>query len=78
METIREYYIANYPTDELGLEINPNATFLGLLAAIIREDKDVYEYLGVSDSLIRERAFEGLAEATGFTYDTIYDLWIDA
>jgi hypothetical protein len=25
---IREFYLANYPTDELGVELNPEATFI--------------------------------------------------
>jgi hypothetical protein len=30
----------------------------------------------VYDSIIRERLFEGLAEALNVKYDYVYDLWI--
>ena len=49
---IREYYLTNFPTDELGAEINPTATFDGLVR-VLNNYEDVYEYIGVSDSLIR-------------------------
>lgn len=72
---IRQFYLENYPSDELGLEINPNTSFAGLLNQLII-DGDVYEYIGVGDSLIRERLFEGLANEIGTSYDYVYDLWM--
>ena len=33
---------------------------------------DVYEVIGVGDSLVRERLFEALADVTHYDYDTIY------
>jgi len=38
----------------------------------------VYEYIGVGDSLIRERCFERLAEIAGVSYDEIYSKWVIA
>jgi hypothetical protein len=67
---IREFYLENYPTDELGIEIDPTATFGGLYQALGDYD-DVYEYIGVGDSLIRERLFEKLAEITGHEYEDL-------
>lgn len=72
MENIKEYYTTTFPADELGQEINPNATFLGLLANI----GDTYEYVGVVDSLVRERLFERLAEMLETTYDAVYSVWV--
>ena len=77
MRNIREYYMENYPTDELGVEINPEATFTGLYT-VLRISGEVYEYIGVGDSLIRERCFERLAEITGVSYDEIYSKWVVA
>jgi hypothetical protein len=37
---------------------------------------DVYEYLYVYDSIIRERLFERLAEELNVKYDYVYNLWI--
>lgn len=76
MNTIKEFYCEAYPTDELGVEINENATFAGLLNQLII-DGDVYKYIGVGDSIIRERLFEGLANELGTSYDYVYDLWMN-
>jgi hypothetical protein len=73
--TIREFYLEAYPTDELGLELNETPTFPGLLNKLIT-DADVYRYIGVSDSLVRERLFEKLAEELEVSYDYVYDLWL--
>lgn len=74
---IREYYLENFPTDELGVEINENATFDGLVI-VLNNYGDVYQYLGVSDSLMRERVFQQLSELTSTPYDDIYYLWLMA
>ncbi len=73
--TIREYYLETYPTDDLGLELNPTPTFAGLLNQLIIGG-DVYRYIGVGDSLIRERLFERLAEELNVKYDYVYNLWL--
>ena len=73
--TIKEYYMDNFPQDELGVELNENATFVGLLNCLY-EGNDVYDYIGEGDSLIRERLFEKLAIDTNKPYDYIWDLWL--
>jgi hypothetical protein len=73
---IRNYYVNEFPSDDLGLEIDPKANFESLWLAI-RGDM-VYEYIGVSDSVIRERLFEKFSELTGHTYDYIYQEWLNA
>jgi hypothetical protein len=73
---IREYYLETYPTDELGVEINSTATFGNLWAAI--RGGFLYEYIGVFDSVIRERIFERFSEITGHDYDYIYEEWLNA
>ena len=72
MNNIKKWYTTEFPTDELGLEINPNATFLGLIGNI----EDVYEYIGIGDSIVRERLFERIAEIMECTYDEVYNLWL--
>ena len=74
---IREYYLQSFPTDELGNQINPQATFEGL-SQTLNNYEDVYEYIGVSDSLIRERVFWNLSEITTTEYSVIYDLWLQS
>jgi hypothetical protein len=76
---IREFYLENYPSDcksdGLGMELNPEATFAGLWAAI--RSNRFYEYIGVEDSIIRERIFERFAEITRHDYDYIYNEWLN-
>ena len=73
--TIRQFYLENYPTDDLGLELNETPTFAGLLNQLI-VGGDIYRYIGVGDSIIRERLFERLAEELNVKYDYVYNLWI--
>lgn len=42
--SLKNFYTSKYPTDELGVEINPDSTFIGLLDTL-HKGKDVYEYL---------------------------------
>ena len=72
---IREFYLEAYPTDDLGIGINPTATFAGLLNQLI-VGGDVYNYLYVYDSIMRERLFEKLAEELEVSYEYVYKLWL--
>ena len=73
---IKEFYCETFPSDELGVEINETATFTGLYHAL-HIGNDPYEYIGVSDSIVRERCFEKLAEIIDTSYDYVYDLWLN-
>ena len=75
MQTIKEFYLSNYPADELGNEIYANATFKGLFH-ILDTYEDVYKYIGIADSIIRERIFEKLANEMGVDYNEIYNQWL--
>ena len=75
MNTIKEYYVENFPTDDLGLELNETPTFPGLLNKLI-VGEDVYRYIGVTDSIVRERLFKKLAETLNVSYDYVYKLWL--
>ncbi len=72
---LKEFYLETYPTDDLGLELNETPTFPGLLNQLI-VGGDVYNYIGVGDSIIRERLFEKLAEDLEVSYDYVYNLWL--
>lgn len=74
--TIREYYLETFPSDTLGLELNETPTFSGLLNQLITNG-DVYRYIGVTDSVIRERLFEELANQLNKPYDYVYNLWLN-
>jgi hypothetical protein len=73
---IRNYYLEKFPHDELGLEINENATWVGLLKTL-NTNGQVYDYLGVGDSLIRENCFAQLANLIGVNYNEIYYKWLN-
>jgi len=74
---IKEYYLNEYPTDELGLELNENVSFIGLLINLY-EGNDVYDYIGVGDSLVRERLFERLSNILNKPYNYVYGLWLNS
>ena len=73
---VANVYIRKWKKDDLGYEINPNLTFRMLLIGLLN-GTDVYDMLGVSDSLIRERCFYFLADIVGCDYDFLYDLWLN-
>jgi hypothetical protein len=73
---IKQFYLENYPTDELGVEINEKANFVGLLNTLY-EGNCPYDYIDVSDSIIRERCFEELAKQLNKPYDFVYNLWLN-
>tara|TARA_R100001443_G_C3323166_1_gene170556 strand:- start:14 stop:259 length:246 start_codon:yes stop_codon:yes gene_type:complete len=72
---IKSAYTKTYPTDELGVEINPTITFTDLFYTLDRRG-DVYECIGVDDSLVRERCFELLSKVMKCDYDYIYNQWL--
>jgi len=73
---IKEFYLNAYPTDDMGEDINPNANFTGLITQIFG-GFDIYEYVGVYDSLVRERLFTELANQLNKPYEFVYRLWLD-
>jgi len=76
-EKIKDWYIKTYPKDDLGEELNDDVTFNDLWNGIHKKE-DVYEIMGVDDSIIRERLFEHLSEIKGVDYDYIYKKWLDS
>ena len=73
--TVKEFYLKNYPSDEWGKEINEDVTFVGLLWTL-QTKGDVYDFLGVYDSIVRERVFQELANQLRLSYTTIYEMWL--
>jgi len=72
---IKEWYIENYTTDDLGQEISEKATFEDLFKAL-KNNTDIYDLIGVGDSVIRERLFKELASIKGIKYNDIYNMWL--
>lgn len=73
---IRDFYKAAYPTDTWAIEeMNRNATFQDAFECL-RCGFDFYAFLGVADSLVRERVFDALATLMGCPYEEVYDQWL--
>lgn len=73
---VRNWYIREFPSDELGASIDPSLTFDAALMALPR-GSSFYDGLGVRDSVVRERVFEELAERYGLAYDDVYSSWLN-
>ena len=73
---VKDDYVTDYPTDDLGKEINENLNYLQLFNGLLSDD-DIYEMIDVSDSLIRERVLERLAYLMGIDHQIIYYLWLN-
>lgn len=76
-DNVREWYTLAFPDDELVAGINPSLTFDDAIAAVPTGD-GFYTALGeTADSLLRERIFEELCNRYGYTYDEVYDSWLN-
>lgn len=76
-DNVREWYALAFPSDELAVGINPSLTFDDAIAAVPTGD-GFYTALGeTADSLLRERIFEELCNRYGYTYDDVYDSWLN-
>ena len=75
-KNIKQFYLKNHPTDELGKEINPDATFAGLIETI-KSGRNVYDFIGVDDSVVRERLFLKVCEIVDWKYKKLFNLWLD-
>lgn len=77
-QEIKAWYVATYPSDDLGLSINSGISFEDLFETLDSYG-DVYKLLGDDvDSVIRERVFSKLSEIMGVPYEEVYDQWLKA
>lgn len=74
--SIKEWYKENYSQDELG-DCLSNFSFKDLNNLLNSGKGDVYTIIGYTDSVVRERCFERLAEITEQDYEIIYNKWIN-
>ena len=73
---IKDWYIKNYPADDLKNKLDDKNTFEDLWNGL-GKNKDIYEIIGIGDSIIRERLFEHLAELKNVSYNVVYNKWLD-
>lgn len=71
---IKEWYKATYKDDELGDCIN-DVSWSDLWAGLCK-GTEVYDILGVGDSVVRERVFEELADILECDYNVVYCTWL--
>ena len=76
-EKVKDWYVAEFPTDDMGADIDPEISFMDVFHALDTYE-DFYDTIGVGDSIIRERIFTELAKRMGVDYDYIYDQWLRA
>lgn len=70
---IKEWYIKEYPDDELGQEIDEKVTFEQFFNDL-KEGKDIYETINVADSVIRERIFDKINDCLDVN---CYKIWMN-
>jgi hypothetical protein len=76
-EGIKKWYIRSYRTDDLGEELNDTSTFTDLWNGIHNKE-NVYNIMGVADSVIRERLFEYLSLIYDVEYSYVYNKWLES
>ena len=74
---IKDWYEKAFPIDDLGAEINSRITF-GDVVDCLNAGEDLYDCIGVGDSVIREHIFTQLAKILKVDYDKVYNKWLDA
>lgn len=74
-KVIKDWYIEEFPHDELGIELLDDFTFEDLFDDLTN---NVFGYeCCADDSVVRERVFQELANILKVDYDVIYYRWID-
>lgn len=72
---LKDWYTKEFPDDELGYELNDDVDLRRCFSSLGR-DPDIYDVMGVRDSVIRERVFAKMADVLGVDYDVIYYKWL--
>ena len=72
--SIKDFYLTEHSDDWLGEDLN-DLTFADLFD-ILNYGEDVYDAIGVEDSMVRERLFDELSKLMNLDYDVIYSMWL--
>lgn len=74
---ILDWYKDRFPTDEWAIErMNKSATFQDAFVCL-QVGFNFYTFIGVDDSIVRERVFDALATLMGCSYDHVYYQWLN-
>lgn len=74
-QLIKEWYLQEFPTDLCGEDLYDDITFYDAIYAL-DNGEEFYDFMGVGDSVVRERIFTELAFLMSVDYDFIYDKWL--
>ena len=74
-QKVEEYYSEAFTSDEIGKDLIKDITFLDVFDCL-NNYRDFYATIGVTDSVVRERIFDRLANIMGVDYDVIYKRWL--
>jgi hypothetical protein len=72
---IKTWYLSTYSDDKQGVNIKWDITF-EQAAYCLKSKEDFYEFIGVEDTIIRERIFEKIAELYEIDYSVVYNQWL--
>lgn len=75
-ENVREWYTSTFPSDELGADLDGGLSF-GDVVDALSKGENIYDVLGVEDSIVRERVFGRLAELQDNSNSEIYDALVN-
>lgn len=73
--SVKKWYLNEYSEDDLGEEINGDINFLDMFTAL-NSKINIYNFINVHDTLIRERIFEKMSELSGIPCEEIYNKWL--
>jgi hypothetical protein len=72
---IKTWYLTTYSDDKQGVNIKWTITFEQAYNCL-KSKEDFYEFIGITDSVIRERIFEKIAELYEIDYSVVYNQWL--
>lgn len=75
IEKVRDWYLRAYPSDRDAAPRNTWHT-VGEIMDMLKRGEDLYDELWFSDSVVRERIFEHVAEVEGIEYNDVYEAWL--
>jgi hypothetical protein len=73
--TIQSWYLNTFLDDAEGVSLKRNVTFAQAYNCL-KSKEDFYEFIGIADTIIRERIFEKIAELYEIDYSVVYNQWL--
>jgi DNA-binding phage protein len=74
-ESATDWYVKKFKGDKK-MAPKDGVTFEQLYESL-KKGENIYEKMGVDDSIVRERVMSEMADRLGVKYDHVYDLWLN-